>query len=226
VEDLRGAADLWAGFPVEANPRPMVFTSPTIDVSGFSNDEAKSAFGDGRITIASRVPDGAVRSLRAVGTATVRGPGTSIQLRTAVPATHSFRTDRGPRALRAWRLGFSDTRGPTYVVDEHELDTAWSPPGRPAKEFRWATGADATLGEGLSVVYRFFGSPRIYADYPRVRVLEERAVVVVAPVPIAIGGPDLRLLYAEKREVEFCLRRPLGHRVLVDPNGHPVTVTE
>jgi hypothetical protein len=114
-----------------------------------------------------------------------------------------------------------------HALVEHELHAAWSPPARPAGDVRWpGTGGEATLRDRLSVIYRFDGDPQIYTDYPRVRLLEGPTVVVVAPVPVDVGGPDLRLLYAQMREVEFRLQQPLGNRVLVDSGGFPVTVTE
>lgn len=226
VEDLRPAADLWAGFPVEAKPRPLVLTGPTLDGAGFSSNEAKVAFMEGRIEIASAIPPDAVTSFRAAGPTMAPGGGSSVRLHDAGLAAHTFRTDRGPRVLPAWRLLFDAALGPMYALAEHDIDAVWSPPGKPAKEFRSGTGGEATLEKAGRMVFRFIGSPRIYADYPRVRLLEEPAVVVVAPVPVDIGGTGGRLLYAEKREVEFHLQRPLGERVLVDAGGVPVTVTE
>jgi hypothetical protein len=227
VEDLRGAAELWADFPAEARPRPLVFTGPTLDGAGFSSDEAKVAFINGWIEIAPGIPPDAVTALRAAGPTTVRGSGSSILLHGAELITHSFRTDRGPRVLPAWRLLFREALGPMHAFVENDLAGVWSPPSMPARAFRPpGTGGEATLRNRLSVIYRFDGDPRIYTDYSRVRLLEGPTVVVVAPVPVDLGGPDLRLLYAEKRDVEFRLQQPLGNRVLVDSGGYPVTVTE
>lgn len=112
-----------------------------------------------------------------------------------------------------------------YVPDEQHLASAWSPPGRPAYAFRLETGGHATLGVGLSVAYRFAGIPTAYAEYPSVRLVEDPAVVVVAPVAV-LTGPGSRRRYAETREVTFRLQQPLGNRVLVNPDGQPVTVVE
>lgn len=219
---LERAADLWSDFPVEAKPRPLVLTGPIFHGAGFESSEAKNAFGEGRVEVASGVPEGAVRSLRAAGAA-LRGGEKALRLRHAERCTYAFATDRGQRELDAWRLEIFDTSGPTYVLDADVLASAWLPPGQRADRFRGGPNK-AKLEDDGRVVYQFFGSPRRYANYPRVLLIERRAVVAVLPVAVAHRDFRIRFLDAATREVEFRLGEPLGDRVLVGVGGVPVTV--
>ena len=163
-------------------------------------------------------------SLQAAGKTRLGHAGSPIRLYDAEPTTYAFHTDRGPRTLETWRLTITHVHGPIYVLDAHQRDVAWTPPAWQPHQSHEGDGTATLLGDGINMAYTFTGSPRTQVSYPRVRLLEDRAVVVLAPEPVDLGhGPSRRK--PEMREVAVRLRQPLGNRVLVDSRGVPVTVT-
>lgn len=167
---LVAARDLWADFPVHADPRPLVLTGGIFRVPGFTSDEAKKAFTQGAIEVADRVPDPAVRSLRRA-LPPRRPGGPALLLSDATSIESSFDTDRGPARLAAWQFDVSDTLGPMVVLDAGIVDRAWTPAGLP-EDLHFMSRGDAVQSDPVTFTYRFMGSPSVYTDYPDVVILE------------------------------------------------------
>jgi hypothetical protein len=102
----RQAVGRWAGFPMGADPRPLILLDGPVRVDdGFATGDAKIAFLQGVVEAADGVADEAVGPLRE---ATVRGPHpprAPLQVTAAVRSLTEFSTDRGPEVcLRGgWR---------------------------------------------------------------------------------------------------------------------------
>jgi len=219
----RTALRLWDNFPVDAHPRPLVLTAPPVTgPEGFTSDEAKIAFMDGAIAPGEGITSEVLQALGAGDVGEYRGH--ILRVLDVSRTTAPFRTDRGPRSLPAWAIRLSETQGMVAVLDPQVQAAAWLPAGiDPA-----LAGASMQGGrldqEGRSLTLTFFGSPRVYADYPRADVFESHAAVLVCPVEVDRGGTGLRRAYAELREVSATLQEPLGARVLISLAGGPLTV--
>lgn len=129
-----------------------------------------------------------------------------------------FATDRGPRELPAWMMFPGNRRWPFVALDpEFEKRRVWLPVGLR----HYHEEASTLAADGVTLTYRFVGTPAEYADHPRADVYETATAVAVEPVEVTHDGPDgIRLAYAETREVVVALSAPLGNRVLVwAPHG-------
>lgn len=63
-----GALERWAGFPVDANPRPWVFVGPVIGPEvGFRTGAAKISFMKADINMAVPIPDDVLAHIRQYG---------------------------------------------------------------------------------------------------------------------------------------------------------------
>jgi hypothetical protein len=237
------AADVlakWQSFPVTADPRPLILTTGAVldPATGFRTDDDKVAYGAGHFEFATTVPAAPATS---AGYAIVSAKAALGRLRptgTSQPSTRplrivkislvqaTFGTDRGQRALPAWRFQLDQVADPVQVlaVDSKQL---WRPTG-------WgSTGMDhrASLsGNGRSLQFSFYGSPpECVADYTA-DVAESGTAVVVTPrdiTPNPQGSASVRTCpaIAAQRTVTVKLAAPLGARVLLTPEGSPVPVS-
>lgn len=124
-----------------------------------------------------------------------------------------------------------DRRWPFIALDpEFERRMTWWPQGLHPYGDEVSTIAD----DGQTLTYRFMGTPREYAAYPHAEVYETETAVLVEPEEVSLDSPgNIRLPYAEPREVVVHLTAPLGNRVLIwtargpgsDTFGAPRTVT-
>ncbi|MEV1143331.1 hypothetical protein [Micromonospora sp. NPDC049799] len=128
-------------------------------------------------------------------------------------ANGPFATDRGLRELPAWMMYPDNRRWPFIALDpDFERRMTWWPPGLSAYGHQESVLAD----DGLTLTYRFTGTPGQYADYPYAEAFETDKAVLVQPVEVPLDGPSgIRLAYAEEREVDVRLAAPLGDRVLI-----------
>ena len=211
-EPVRAALEKWAGFPVDREPRPIVLTgqSPQ-EADRLAADPRWRAVFDGPAVPESELPPELLPAARHY-CRDVR-TGRRRPLARIVRADGPFATDRGLRELPAWMMFPADRRWPFIALDpEFERRMTWSPgETNPGEHEECLLGAD-----GRTLTYRFMGTPRAYADYPRAEVHETRTAVCVDPVEVATDPPDgIRLAYAEVREVVVRLAAPLGPRLLV-----------
>lgn len=218
---LQAVADQWAGFPVDADPRPLVLTEHPSRFRGYDSDEAKSAGMAGAIVSAIDLPDGVL--------AAVRGrrreePGQLHLTITACRAVqHRFGTDRGRVELPAWELRITHTVGPLVILEPSLAARAW-PQDKGSFGFM---REGATLHEdGRTVALSFLDNHDEDGPvaYPRADLVETDTAVVIAPVAVPI---DWRRHTPTGRmpEITVTLSRPLGHRVLLSPMGWPLPVT-
>lgn len=107
--DMAAAARVWAGFPVDAEPRPYVLVQERVGEAGYRTVEAKEAFMHGRIRFAPEVPDAAVDALVAGGVQLSPGEP-ALLIWGAALGRHAFRTDRGVCAR--FRHGACNWRNP------------------------------------------------------------------------------------------------------------------
>lgn len=233
----------WQAFPVSADPRPLVLTRGAVidPATGFLTGEDKLAYIAGNFEFATAVPDAPATSggyaivsakaalgrLREAGSNQPAAGSLRIIKASLVQAT--FGTDRGPRALPAWRFELDQVRDPVQVlaVDSQHL---WRATGG------GSAGMDRSAslgGDGRSVTFSFYGSPPgpppCGADYTA-DVVESRTAVVVTPRPIEPKGQASSSTVAcpaiaAQRTVTVRLATPLGARVLLTADGSPVPVT-
>lgn len=219
------ALRLWSRFPVDDHPRPLVLTGSTVHMGGgFDSDQAKVSFHEGSVESAVAMPAGVLEAIRPVPVP--RRQVSDVLTVTAVRrVTAEFPTDRGLRRLDAWAVTMTHAIEPIMVLDPKVAASAWHP-----SELRRDAGAGAAVRAELhlddrTITYTFIGTPRAYADYPRVEVMESHTAAMIQPILVDRGGSGLRRAYAESRQVTATLRRPLGARVLITPSGYPVPVT-
>ena len=221
---LEAVADQWSGFPVEADPRPLVLTEHPSWFHGYDSDEAKTAGLAGAIVSAVDLPDGVLAAVRGPRGQDREEPGRLHLTITACRGVqHRFGTDRGRVELPAWELRMTHTVGPLVILDPGLAASAWPQDRRGC----------AFFGEGGTV----HGDCRKIAltvltnhdedgpvAYPRGHVVETDTAVVIAPIAVPVDRgrhtPTGRM-----PEITVTLRRPLGHRVLLSPMGWPLPVT-
>lgn len=230
---MSAALGLWSQFPVEAAPRPLVLTGPSLQETGYATDQAKRAFDERRVRLAPGVPTAALDALVAEVDRLEPQGSDAVTVMDAVAAPGRFSTDRGVVELGSWRLRVSDALGPVVVLDARERARFWAPTlGQGA--LRGALGKPVELdGSGTVLRFRFVGVPRS-ARLCRLRRRRRRrrrrkgaAAVAVAPrVRIKPGGDGWRRAYAERRAVSVRLPLPLGARVLVELRAAPLRSSE
>src|SRR6266508_3295220 len=113
---------MWAAFPVNATPRPLVLSGPDIigPRDGFRDDVLKSAYCDGNFAPPLRFPPGPATSggyplmsgRDAFETLCAAGDGQGSELTLQVISMElrsaTFELDRGLRVLPAWLIGLRD----------------------------------------------------------------------------------------------------------------------
>lgn len=217
------ALALWAGFPLDAAPRPLVLTGlPVRILGGFSSNAAKLAFHNGAIESDVEVPAEVLDAL-CPNPRRQRAGGDVLRVTGAARTVAGFETDRGPRMLPAWELTLSEATAPVVVLEPEVAAGAWRPRG--LRGPGGGSRSSALLGDdGRTIRLRFIGSPKQYAYYPDADVLESPAAAVIQPIRINRSVSGAIAPYAQDREVVATLREPLGDRVLVEPPGWPVPV--
>ena len=219
------ALQLWSQFPVTAEPRPLVLAGHTVlTAGGFDSDEAKIAFIEGAVDATVPLAPGVLEAMCPPRNRGYVGP--RLEVTAAVLATAPFLTDRGRRELPAWHVTVSRLEGTVTVLDPPVAAQAWHPPGHSHTAGAGLTSSAVLHEDGRTLTLSFIGSPREYTDYPSATAHESDTAVLIQAV--AIDRPslgDIRLAYAQQREVTASLSRPLGARVLVTPSGQPVPVT-
>lgn len=131
----RRAVARWAGYPVHADPRPLVLLSgPVRADAGFATGDAKAAFLQGAVEAADTAAEEAVRLMVAPQVRTGGRLRVPLLVTAAERSETDFATDRGPRRLPAWRVAAVDALGPIWVLIPEVLSDCWSPPDMPGGE--------------------------------------------------------------------------------------------
>ena len=227
---------LWAKFPVDASPRPLVLTGTAVNdpSTGFPNGDDKIAYLAGNFELGVALPatlstaDGqkvitsadALAVLRASGGAP---PATASLTITAVQlGVSTFSTDRGRQLLPAWSFHFAGVAQPASVLAVPPSER-WSPSG--SQNSRPALLSATIAADGQHIEIGFTGSPAgtgpCNAQYAAVTAQTATAVAVAVreiPNPSASSITACAAVGAS-RTVAVTLTSPLGNRVLVDANG-------
>jgi hypothetical protein len=227
---LEFAATRWIDFPVGANPRALVLTSPPFGLGTVVSPVVSEALQSGGIAVDDSVPAEAVNAIRMAGLLRGSREDPSVRFVSAIPSAMGFGTDRGGRQLGAWLLSIGGVDGSCYVMDAASQSLAYPPNGEVTSSHRLG-GYAKLLGDGLTVRVDF-GPPWLTRDAgvasSAVDVLETDTAVVFAPTvdheTTVPGDAGQHGVPAMPAGVTFRLRQPLGARVLCDVGGSPVVV--
>ncbi|MFL6161098.1 MAG: hypothetical protein ACJ74U_02600 [Jatrophihabitantaceae bacterium] len=236
----RHALRLWADFPVDAAPRPLVLTGPDIinPMSGFPNGEDKMAYILGSFELKTALPVGpattngqqlisaaqAVADLRAQGD-TKQVASTPLRITSVKLGTGKFSTDRGSRSLPAWIFRFAGVPDPALVLAVPPADR-WPRPGMPTND--GGPGGVSISSDGSRVTLTFYGAAPgtgpCEAEYTA-DVAQSATTVSISPRELPNPGNDGQAscdLAAHRRTLTVALQPPLGNRVIIDSHGVPL----
>lgn len=237
-----GVLRLWADFPVNASPRPLVLTGPAIidPASGFPADgAAKLAYVYGSFELATTLPTGPATvngqqvSTAAQALAELRdqGDGKKPALK-PLPITGvefgsgTFSTDRGQRTLPAWTFHFAGVSDPARVLAVPPFDR-WPLPGMPMGD--GSEGGATISADGNQVTVSFIGpepgNGPCGAEYSAEVEQSSTAVSIsVRELPNPNADQASCSLVGYIRTVTVTLQSPLGNRVVIDAHGIPLPV--
>jgi len=233
------ALTLWAGFPVNASPRPLVLTGPAINdpSSGFPNGPDKIAYIVGNFDLGVALSAPAQTSGEQLATAAsalemlrgTRTGGPPTDARLTITDVHlgtsTFSTDRGQRTLPAWIFAFAGVADPASVLAVPAADR-WPHAGTPplTSNLNGAT----IVGSGHEVIVSFVGSPPgsgpCEAEYTADVGQSATAVAIsVRKLPNPNSTPTTMCTQVGyQRMVTVTLTSALGNRVVVDSKGAPI----
>jgi hypothetical protein len=245
----RSALQLWAAFPVNASPRPIVpLRGLTSGPAFFPDGSSKLAFIDGAFDRPAELPpspgmaagypiisaDQAFSILRPAGN---KAPADATRLRiTRVQlGAWKFATDRGDRTLPAWLFWFGWTNDSAAVLAYNPAAVLavapprqWFPAGAPI-------GSEPSFDISVSVgtddrtmTVHFTGAKSDVGPCGvryEVQLAESSAAVVLTFLKYPNSTTATCTLEGYARQVSARLRAPLGARVVVDPTGAPLAVT-
>jgi hypothetical protein len=229
-EHVRLALAARDDFPVDRDPRPIVFTAaiPTWHDRAAAELRASRVFEAPAVAQSALTPEQLRAACDCCRDVNTLEPG---PLGRIVRARMPFTTDRGERRLPAWIM-LPDNRRRPFVALEPDFERAmtWHPAG-----LRQPIGAEvSTLAEdGRTLTFRFMAQPPAVADYPDAVVTETETAVHVAPIERWVLPADHEYpSVAVEREVVVRLGAGLGNRVLInlghgvgsDTFGSPLTV--
>jgi hypothetical protein len=245
--------ELWASFPVDRKPRPIVLLSPPPAMAGFTTGAAKLAALNGNLelsarlppapaTVTAQLPDGpadfpalaAERAFADLSTAlrasapppdpTDALPVTRVELGTA-----EFQTDRGPLGLPAWLFHPVDALGP-IAWPALPPDAFWAYTPQPGGDPPARLAADGTLTVPVPAPPSPCPGAQVFEVDATVTETASTVTVVPRSVPTSIApGPSQpscgQRLVLQFVERQVRLAAPLGNRVLIGSGGRPVAVT-
>ncbi|WP_029135503.1 hypothetical protein [Nakamurella lactea] len=208
-------------FPLTARPRPVILLEDPARIGdrGFVDADAKNAWLDGAIEPAVPLAAGILDLL--TGGRRPDGDITPLTITASSPVTQSFRCDRGGRRLPAYRLTITGMPQPVIVIDP-TVDIWWPPTGALAttvQDSGWAYIADH--GRTLQIpasggfLTRFHGAEfDEHETYVVGRAITSRRTTTATAIPLSRIGT----------RVTGRLQNPLGDRVLLRSDGHPLGV--
>lgn len=227
----------WAAFPVDAVPRPLVLTGPSIidPASGFANSDDKVAYLSGSFDLMSRLPSAAATAdgrevmtaqsaltmLKDAGAGN-RPTSTHLQITHVTLGAATFETDRGAQLLPAWIFRLRGVTDPAFVLALPQ--TQWWPKlGVPSSQI-----VSQKAASSRHVTISFVGAPPgsgpCDAEYTA-DVAESPTAVMVTPRALPKPKPTGNYFcnaIGYGRTVTVTLSAPLGNRVLLTPAGPPL----
>jgi hypothetical protein len=210
----------WGAFPVDTVPRPIILLDDRVRIEGgFVDVASKIAWEDGAIDSTTPLPAGLSASLPPA----IDGGGRALLSITDVSATAAtFRCDRGPRELPAYRLKVTGMYG-SCVILSPEVECWW--PRLPADERRQPGGLAKIDDDGVTIHFPAFGG--VLTQFHRAEFQEHTAYVVGRALTSERSVPKGTAVIALgiSRMVTGRLTSPLNGRVLLDTRGQPLSVT-
>ena len=246
---VSAALRLWADFPVDASPRPLVLTGPDILGPGgrvsrrrrrqdcvylwqfrAEDDAADGAGGRGRA--AGDVGGAGARPAPLGG----RGQAgqTDVGDHRCQARRRAVLHRSGTRSLPAWSFRFASVTNPALVLAVPTTDR-WPQPGMPTSE--GGEGGVSISGDGSRVTLSFVGAAPgtgpCQAEYTA-DVSESATAVSISrrgscPHRGNSGGNDQQEscdLVGYTRTVTVTLHTPLGNRVVIDSRGVPLPASK
>jgi hypothetical protein len=210
----------WASFPVDADPRPLVLLGERVNVKeGFTDDDGKIAFIEGRVDADGKVPPEAAEAFAQLAKPAEGNP--RIKVLSVHKGTAAFPTDRGGRDLPAWIFELTQTLGPVAVLAI-----------KPEYEAGYATFQAKVSADGVTLTVTMAKASPPCPGEPRITLepqwLESATAVavglkqVIGPVEPGEKGNCAHDAALHMAEYPIRLDRPLGNRVLVDSHGNPM----
>jgi hypothetical protein len=243
----RVALGLWSGFPVQANPRPVVPLGEGVVLdprTGFPDDSTKIAFGEGRFTLKTALPTGAVTAgrLSAAGAyKLLRSSGRSSAIKVAPLKIRSVRlgiatfvTDRGRQRLPAWQFWFKRVAKPASVLALAPPDLFTPPRLQQLGQVGTGSSIDGAATadrSGREITISFIGAHAgnrpCDAGYSATAVADRRAVAfTIRTIPVPAPPNTICTAVGYTRTAVLHLVKPLGARVLISStDGGAVPVT-
>jgi hypothetical protein len=237
-----GSLGLWADFPVNASPRPLVLTGPDIldPRDGFPTGDAKLAYTDGEFDLKTTLPTGpstvdgqpvvtaaqALAELRSLGGGKhpERNP---LQITEVTFGNGTFSTDRGTRSLPAWIFHFTNVVNPALVLAIPPTDR-WPLADMPKNNGSYDSVSISRDGSQITLTFigAEAGTGPCQAEYTADFAESATAVSISPPRELPHPGQDPGHcdLAGYTREVTLALRSPLGNRVVVNSQGVPLAV--
>jgi hypothetical protein len=231
ADQAQRALRLWVTFPVDAVPRPLVLTGPSVigPPTGFPDGDTKEAYLSGTLDLPTTFPRGpsnrdgfplidakqAARLLikgDKMQPARTRLSVTEVRLASAV-----FDTDRGPRRLPAWLYSLRRVADPVAVL-AIAPSALFTPPREAARSS--SIDASTVAQDPRTVIVRFIGGPSqgpCSADYA-IDALESHTAVAVQIREVSRNSSadsSERCASEGHRTVTVRLVTPLGPRVLI-----------
>jgi hypothetical protein len=210
----------WAGFPVDAAPRPIVLLEARVRIEGgFIDDESKIAWMEGAIASDGAVP---AALLALLPTRRQASPPTVLTITGVTSTAAPFWCDRGPRELPAYRLQVTGLQGACAILAP--VVVCWWPVSD-ADQSPGPGGAATIDDDGVTIHFPAFGGFltefhgaefQEHATYVVARAITSRRSVPPGTAVIAVGVI---------RNVTGRLRAPLGGRALLHTSGQPMAVT-
>lgn len=246
------AARAWAGFPLDARPRPIVLAGSAVVLPGLAlpDGNQENALAAGRISLATTAPaapatmdgypvmpaDAAIAQFAEPQPITTDRPFLHITKMELVK--QSFRTDRGDVSLPTWKVILAETREPIYVLAVAAASRY------PHTLTDGAFGEDASLtGDGRDITIYFVEHHASQGGCDRERTStfasrETSTAVVLAvttqlhpeiPRPGCTDGymwvtAGLSPTRGQPDTTTLHLREPLGDRVVVNQLGTPYVI--
>lgn len=236
-----GPLGMWADFPVNASPRPLVLTGPEIldPVNGFTPDgDAKLAYIYGEFELKTTLPTGpstangqpVITAAQALAVLRSQGDGKKpaakpVQITAVSLGTGSFSTDRGRRTLPAWTFRFAGVTNPAMVLAIPQTDR-WPLADMPKND----GGEDGVSisRDGSQITLSFVGAEAgtgpCQAEYTADVTESSTAVLISTPreLPHHGSGQGSCDGVGYTRQVTVTLHSPLGNRVVINSHGVPL----
>jgi hypothetical protein len=234
------ALQLWAAFPVDASPRPLVLTDSEVigPANGFAPDgDAKLAFIYGAFELKTTLPTGpssvngqqvmtaaqALAELRSQSGEKKSVPN-PLPIIAVQFGSGMFSTDRGIRSLPAWIFRFAGVTDPALVLAIPPFDR-WPLPGMPTGD--GGPGPVSISPDGRQLTLSFIGAQAgtgpCGAEYTAdVKQSATAVSISTRELPKPNGDRGQCTLVGYTRTVTVTLSSPLGNRVVVDSHGLPI----